>query len=235
MASWDLDLTCTSQGSWELQPTGSFTLLFQCLEVIQETDGLECPSSGIRAGERATEPRWESVSLPYPSIQEFQYFSYLPPGMKGPFKTWMKISKIKPWWGQAKYFTLIMFKECILMVTFLSSWLSSVQMEHGVLACSFQIRLFTSKMSKQQSLIIQRFLFFLYFFFRLRDLLKINVYHQSFSVLTDHFFFTSFLFFHGGWTQKKSLGQKFLTTSSNCYLSFEHLLPCKVFSLDKLG
>lgn len=162
MTSWDLDLTFTSQGSWELQPTGSFMQLFGPLKVSQETDGLERPSSGIRAGERAIAPSWESVSLPYPSVQEFQYFSYLPPGMKGPFKTWMKISKIKSRWGQAKCFTLIMFKECILIVTFLSSCLSSVQKEHGVLACSFQleIRLFTLKMSKQQSLIIQRFLFF---------------------------------------------------------------------------
>jgi len=132
--------------------------------VKQGTDGLERPSSGIRAGEIATEPRWESVSSPCQSFQEFQCFSYLPPGMKGPFKTWMKISKIQSQWGQTKYFTLIMFKECILIVTFLSSCLSLVQKERGVLACFFQleIKLFTLKMSKQQFLITERF-FWIFF------------------------------------------------------------------------
>ena len=139
MTFYDWDITCTSPGSREWRPASNLFLFLSHLKVSQGTDGIDCPSSGTDMRERATEPGWEWASSPCQRFQEFQYFSYLPPGMKGPFKTWMKISKTKWRWGQTKYFTLIMFKEYILTVTFLSCCLFLVQKEHGGFACFVQL------------------------------------------------------------------------------------------------
>lgn len=141
--------------------------------------------------------------------------------MKGPFETWMKISKIKSRWGQTKYLPLIMFKEYILLVTSLSSCLFLVQKEHGVFACFLQLKNKTFHFKKCQSSNSWSVKGSLGLFVKLRDLLKTNLCHQSISALTDDCLWGR---------EKKSLVPVFLTTPSNFYFCFENLLPYIGFS-----